>query len=38
MNIVTTEEECKSIVETLMRHPKEIAAWDTETIDLDIKQ
>jgi DNA polymerase I len=38
VNIVTTKEECRGIVEILMRHPKEVVAWDTETIDLDIKQ
>lgn len=38
VNIVTTEEECRAIAAVLMRNPGEVVAWDTETIDLDIKQ
>lgn len=38
VNIITTEEECLKCMEVLMRNPGVVAAWDTETIDLDIKQ
>jgi DNA polymerase I len=38
VNIVTTAEECRAIAEVLMQNPREVVAWDTETIDLDIKQ
>lgn len=38
VNVITTEEECLKCMEVLMRNPGVVAAWDTETIDLDIKQ
>lgn len=38
VNIITTPEECKRCVDILMNSEEAIAAWDTETMDLDIKQ
>ena len=38
VNIITTPEECKKCVEVLMKNNKTIVAWDTETMDLDIKR
>ena len=37
VNIVTTKEECEKCVEILMKS-QAIVAWDTETMDLDVKQ
>jgi DNA polymerase I len=38
VTIITNAEECKRCVELLMKSEEAVAAWDTETMDLDIKQ
>lgn len=38
VTIITTKEECQRCLDVLMAAPEAVAAWDTETMDLDIKQ